>query len=91
MTQGLEQKLRIIEMQTLQQIYTPEVNDALRTKEQELEKEQIALRRQTRELETDLQGYERVKGMKELANTYAEVQRETIKVQADIDRLQNKQ
>lgn len=91
MTQGLEQKLRIVEIQTLQQIYTPEMNDALRTKEQELEKEQTALRRQIRELESDLQAYERVKGMKELANTYAEIQRETIKVQADIDRLRNKQ
>ncbi|GAB7337050.1 hypothetical protein MBLNU457_g2459t1 [Dothideomycetes sp. NU457] len=90
MTQALEQKLRVIEMQTLQQIYTPEVNAALRTKEQELEKEQTALRRQIRELESNLQDYERVKGMKELANTYAEVQRETIRVQADIDRLRNK-
>lgn len=87
MTQGLEQKLRIIEMQTLQQIYTPEVNDALRVKEQELGKEQTGLRRDIRELETTLQRYEGIKGMKELAHTYAEVQRETSKVQADIHRL----
>jgi len=87
MTQGLEQKLRIIEMQTLQQIYTPEVNHALRAKEQELEKEQSALRRDIHELESILQRYEGIKGMKELANSYEEVRRETAKVQADIDRL----
>ena len=89
MAEGLDKKLRIIEGQVLQQIYTPDVAEALKEREQALSRQNAELRRRVREQEATLQGYESGRGMKQLAETYAELLEETSKVKADLDRFKD--
>ena len=85
--EGLDKKLRIMEGQILQQIYTPDVAEALKVREQELKGQNAERRRRLRKQEATLQGYESGRGMKQLAETYSELLDETRKVKADLDRF----
>lgn len=87
MTEGMHKKLQLTETQVMQQVYSAEVKEALKVRGQDLLRETAVWKRKTRDLESSLRDYESIRGMKQLADSYAEVQREIRKVQADLDRL----
>lgn len=87
---GLDKKLRIMEIQVMQQVYPPEVREALEAREQELAKENASLKRRVRELERVKEDHEMDKGMRRIAENYMEVQREIEKVRDETGRLQSR-
>lgn len=86
--EGLDKKLRVMELQVMQQVYTPEVREGLKVQEGELVRENAALRRRTRELEQRLTAFGGVRGMRQIADMYAEVGREVNKVKDEVERLE---
>ncbi|KAK4982704.1 putative alpha-1,6-mannosyltransferase mnn11 [Elasticomyces elasticus] len=88
-TEGMEKKLEIQYQQALAQLYTPDVQLALKNHERHLKQEIRGLRERLEEAETQLHDYERVKGMRVIAAAYGEVKRECETVQEEIRRLED--
>ena len=82
--EGMAGKLRIQREQLMQQVYTPDVIDALRERAEEIERETRLARRKTREAEEELEAYGRSRGMEGMAKEYAEILQETEKVEEEI-------
>lgn len=88
--EGMSKKLSVQHEQLLSQLYTSELQEALRVKDEELAKENRATKKQIREMEEMLEAYKQTPGMDGLADEYAEILKETEKVKAEIARLENK-
>jgi hypothetical protein len=87
---GLDKKLQMMEKQVMQQVYSPEAKEAIKAKEQGLVKENMTLKRRIREMEAIHEDYDKIKGIRAVAETYAEVQKEIQKVQSEIERLDDR-
>lgn len=86
--EAMEKKIRLTEAQVLQQTYSPEVREALGAREEELRREAGAVRRKVRQAREEVDGYEAVRGMRQIADAYAEILREREKVRGDVERLE---
>lgn len=88
--EGMAKKLKIQQNQLLAQTKSPELQEALRAKAEELDREDMALKRKTRELEERLEEYRASAAIEGMAREYAQIVRETEKVQADLERLERR-
>jgi len=88
--EGLDKKLRIMDMQVMQQVYSPDIKEAFKTKEQEFVREHAGLKRRVRDLEAMQEEYDGVKGMRAMAETYVGVRREIERVKSEIERLDSR-
>lgn len=86
--EGMDRKLRIQHNQLLAQTKSPEIEDILQSRQEDLDQESALLRRKLRELEGRLDEYRQAKAVEGIAKEYAEIISETKKVQSDIERFQ---
>ncbi|KAI7548613.1 hypothetical protein KC331_g4305 [Hortaea werneckii] len=86
--EGMSKKLALQHGQLIQQIYTPEIQGILRDKQDDLDAESLSLKRKAREMDEKLAEYRQERGMKQMVGEYAELLRETERVEREIDRLQ---
>ena len=84
----MSKKLLLQHGQLMQQIYTPEIQDILRNKQEALDAESLSLKRKVREMDEKLAAYRQERGMKQMVGEYAELLRETERVEREIDRLE---
>lgn len=90
MAEGMSKKLSLQHSQLLQQVYSAEVQDALKTKAAALREESMVLRRKIREAEEKLEEYRRAKGVQGMVREYAEILKETAKVREEVARLEGR-
>ncbi|KAI6815763.1 hypothetical protein KC332_g2939 [Hortaea werneckii] len=86
--EGMSKKLGLQHGQLMQQIYTPEIQQILRNKQEDLDAESLSLKRKVREMDEKLAAYRQERGMKQMVGEYAELLRETERVEREIDRLE---
>ncbi|KAI7325205.1 hypothetical protein KC326_g826 [Hortaea werneckii] len=86
--EGMSKKLALQHGQLIQQVYTPEIQAILRNKQDDLDAESLSLKRKVREMDEKLAEYRQERGMKQMVGEYAELLRETERVEREIDRLQ---
>lgn len=86
--EGMSKKLLLQHGQLMQQIYTPEIQGILRNKQEDLDAESLSLKRKVREMDERLAAYRQERGMKQMVGEYAELLRETERVEREIDRLE---
>ncbi|KAI7321637.1 hypothetical protein KC367_g1192 [Hortaea werneckii] len=86
--EGMSKKLALQHGQLMQQIYTPEIQETLRNKQDDLDAESLSLKRKVREMDERLAAYRQERGMKQMVGEYAELMRETERVEREIDRLE---
>lgn len=86
--EGMNKKIELQRGQLLSQLFTPAFQEALQTKLDELQEANRLAKRKVREAEERLEDYEKVQGMSNLAQEYAEVLKETDKVRSEIARLE---
>jgi len=86
----MSKKLAVQQGQLMQQVYSAEMTDFLRTKANEMDAESRVLRRKTREAEEKLAEYRQARGMEQMVKEYAEILRETEKVKDEVERLERK-
>ncbi|KAI7365538.1 hypothetical protein KC354_g4825 [Hortaea werneckii] len=86
--EGMSKKLALQHGQLMQQIYTPEIQETLRNKQDDLDAESLSLKRKVREMDERLAAYRQERGMKQMVGEYAELIRETERVEREIDRLE---
>ncbi|KAK5120229.1 hypothetical protein LTR85_006435 [Meristemomyces frigidus] len=85
--EGMSKKLSLQYGQLIQQVYSPDTQEMLRAKAQELEAETSVLRRRVREAEEKVAEYRQARGMKDMVREYAEIMTETQKVRDEVERL----
>lgn len=86
--EGMSKKLSLQQHQLHSQLYSPEVQEVLKAKAQEIEETSKATRRKVREAEERLEGYRSVRGMDGVAVEYADVVAEAERVRGEIERLE---
>lgn len=84
----MSKKLQLQSQQLNAEVYSPEVQEALKAKQEELEGRARATRRKMREKEEELERLRKVGGLEGVAEEFAQVTREKERVRADIERLQ---
>lgn len=85
----MSKKLTLQQRALDSQLYSPEIQEALKAKAEELNGRAKSMRRKVREAEESLEGYRSVGGMQDVAREYAEVQGEIGRVQGEIERLRS--
>lgn len=86
--EGMSKKLSIQHSQLLQQLYTTEMNAALKARSEELAGESRNMKRKIAEAEEKLKEYSKIGGMQGMAEEYAEIMKETEKIQKEVARLE---
>ncbi|KAI6900525.1 hypothetical protein KC318_g601 [Hortaea werneckii] len=86
--EGMSKKLALQHGQLIQQIYTPEIQGILRDKQDDLDAESLSLKRKVREMDEKLAEYRQERGVKQMVGEYAELLRETERVEREVDRLE---
>ena len=86
--EGMRKKLSVQHGQLMSQLYSSEFQEVLRTKQDNLEDEGRTVKRKLRDAEDRLERYKKASGIKDMAQEYADILKETEKVKADIARLQ---
>lgn len=84
-------KLQLQQNQLAVQTQSPEVREAVRVREEELEGEVLGLKRKCREAEELLREYGKARAVEAMAMEYAEVCVQAERVQRDIERLESGQ
>ena len=85
--EGMSKKLSLQHGQLMSQLYSPEVQEALGVKLEDLRVESLSVKRKVRECEEKLEEYRSVGGMEGLAWEYAEVLEESERVRGEIERV----
>ncbi|KAK5705253.1 hypothetical protein LTR97_002371 [Elasticomyces elasticus] len=88
--EGMSKKLSVQHGQLLQQVYSSEMQDALKARASAMQDESVALRRKIRDAEEKLGQYRSGKGLQSMAKEYAEIVKESEKVREDIARLEQR-
>ncbi|KAK5724177.1 hypothetical protein LTR17_013559 [Elasticomyces elasticus] len=88
--EGMSKKLNVQHGQLLQQVYSSEMQEALKARASAMQDESVALRRKIRDAEEKLDQYRSVKGLQSMAKEYAEIVKESEKVKDDIARLEKR-
>ena len=86
--EGMNKKLSLQHGQLMSQLYSPDVQDALREKYGTLERDSKKAKRKVREAEGKLDDYRKAGGMKNMAQEYADILKEAEKTRAEIARLE---
>lgn len=86
--EGMSKKLELQRSQFAAQLYSEDVQEALRMSSGRLEKESGLMKVRIRDAEGQLQEYGKASEIKGMAVEYAEILRETEKVKAEVERLQ---
>lgn len=89
MAEGMSKKLALQHSQLLQQVYSPEMQAALKQRLEKVEGESRMLRQKVRQGEATLDAYGKEKAFTEMASEYAEVLKATETVREEIRRLGN--
>ena len=87
--EGMNKKLGVQHGQLMSQLYSPEIQEALQVRRNELEAGIKVAKRKVREAEQQLENYRSTGGMESLAKAYGELMSETEKVKAEVARLKN--
>ena len=87
--EGMSKKLSIQYAQLMQQVYTPDMQEGLRVKVEEIEREAKAVRKQVRLVENELAEYRKVRGMEGMLREYMEILAECETAEQEIGRLKN--
>ncbi|KAK5734095.1 hypothetical protein LTR17_009223 [Elasticomyces elasticus] len=88
--EGMSKKLSVQHGQVMQQVYSSEMQEALKARASAMQDESVALRRKIREAEQKLDQYRSAKGLQSMAKEYAEIVKESEKVKEDIARLEQR-
>lgn len=86
--EGMSKKTSLQQHQLNSQLYSPEMQEVLKAKAEELEGKSRAVKRKIREAEERLEGYRNAKGMEGLAREYADVVAESERIKGEIERLE---
>lgn len=86
--EGMSKKLELQRSQLTAQLYSDNVQAALRAKAARLDKEGSLAKSNIREADGQLEEYKRASGIKTMAVEYAEIVWEIEKVRAEVERLQ---
>lgn len=91
--EGMSRKLQLQQNQLLSQTNSPEMEEALRIKAEDLEREAVALKRKVREKREVLEEYraEGGGGVESMAREYARILGEVERVRGDIEKLEGGQ
>ena len=87
--EGMSKKLELQLGQLVAQLYSEDVQDALRSRSGRLAKETSALKAKVRAAEGKMEEYRRASGMRGMAAEYADIVRETERVREEIERLKS--
>ncbi|KAK3651426.1 hypothetical protein LTR56_002437 [Elasticomyces elasticus] len=88
--EGMSKKLSMQHGQLMQQVYSSEMQEALKSRNSAMQDESVALRRKIRDAEEKLDQYRSAKGLQGMAKEYAEIVKESEKVKEDIARLEQR-
>lgn len=88
--EGMSKKLGVQHAQLMQQVYSPEMQEALRGRVEAMQSESVALRRKVREAEARREEYRAARGMQGMVKEYAEILRESQRVEEEISRLERR-
>ncbi|KAK5714617.1 hypothetical protein LTR15_010799 [Elasticomyces elasticus] len=88
--EGMSKKLSVQYGQLIQQVYSSEMQDALKARASAMQDESVALRRKIRDAEEKLGQYRSGKGLQSMAKEYVEIVKESEKVKEDIARLEQR-
>ena len=88
--EGMGKKLAVQHAQLQQQIYSPELIEALKLRDETMWDEGVVLRRKIREAEERLEKYRTARGIAGMVKEYAEILRESQKVEEEIGRLEGR-
>ena len=86
--EGMSKKLAVQRAQLMQQVYTPDIQELLKSKSTDLDAQSSALKRKIRDAEEKLAEYQQAKGIGEMVKEYAELTAEIGKVQEEVERLE---
>ena len=86
--EGMDKKVNLQRFQLLAQVDSPVFQEALEARLVELQEAKRSASRKVRDAEEKLDEYKKVQGMNVLAQEYADLLKETERVQSDIDRLE---
>lgn len=86
--EGMDKKVNLQRSQLLAQVMSPVFQETLEARLVELQESNRSAKRKVRDAEEKLEEYKKVQGMNVLAQEYADLLKETEKVQSDIDRLE---
>jgi myosin heavy subunit len=87
--EGMSKKLGVQYGQLMAQLYSPDVQAVLQSKRDELEARNRTMKRKVREAEEKLEEYRGAGGMEGLAKEYAEILKESERIEAEIVRLKD--
>ena len=88
--EGMSKKLSLQHGQLLSQLYSSDVQEVLKAKSEDLDRDVKSTKRKVREAEERLEQYREAGGMLGVAREYAEILKETEKVKAEISRLEGR-
>ncbi|KAM3415813.1 hypothetical protein BST61_g9322 [Cercospora zeina] len=86
--EGMSKKLQLQHNQLISQTRSPDLEEALKTRSEDLDHEVVMLKRKIREAEDKLTEYHQAKAIRFIAAEYSDIIRETAKIKADIARLE---
>lgn len=87
--EGMCRKLAVQQGQLTQQVYTPEMREWLRVRSGEIDRETTDLKRRIRGTTEELEKVRAVKGLESIAEGYAEVLRETRRIEEAVAGLES--
>ena len=87
---GMNKKLQLQYAQLVAATHSAETQEALSAKSERLERESLMTKRKTREAEERLAEYRALPSMEAVAREYAEILRESKRVEDDVVRLQGR-
>ncbi|CAK1354130.1 hypothetical protein CB0940_01966 [Cercospora beticola] len=88
--EGMSKKLQLQHNQLLSQTRSPDLEEALKTRSEDLDHEAVMLKRKIRDAEDKLAEYHQAKAIRGIAAEYSDIIRETAKIKADIARLEGR-
>lgn len=86
--EGMSKKLSLQHGQLMSQLFSTDIHEVLRAKLDKVGVERANTQRKVREAEDKLERYQKAGGMVGIAQEYAQIMRETEKIQAEIARLE---
>jgi cell division septum initiation protein DivIVA len=87
--EGMSKKLELQHGQLMSQLYSSEVRDALQLRSEQIRNEAKVVIAKFRETEEKLEEYRKAAGMESLAQEYADILKETERVNGEVARLED--
>ncbi|KAK3067752.1 hypothetical protein LTR53_015180 [Teratosphaeriaceae sp. CCFEE 6253] len=90
MAEGMSKKLGVQHAQLMQQVYSPEMQTALKARSDDMQAQTISVREEIREAEGRLEKYRTARGISGMVKEYAEILSESEKIKDGITRLETR-